>query len=445
MTYTCPKCGAESPQPFCKDCQSSILEAATGTSKVPGAPALPVAPGTAFGPPDAREPSPTAHSDPGSSDGIPSPGEELDSPAPRDVRPRGHRLPGRPAATPRATQAPAAAGATSSPELHGFLKDGFEFYLVAGIGGTGKTQMIDAFRRLPTPSGKGGYLDLLHAKRKQGRVMPTSQGSMESYPFHIGGDRKGVLVDASGEDFRDLYPHYRHITGPEDPHVKLLGQIARRLHGLILLLDIEKLRGEADPRYPEHKQQTDILAWILSLVRWLRFDGSYPDPNVKFHVHVDTRVRLMSRRLDIPILVLFSRADALRGLPIPRDASHTFGPPSALPSRTVGDAAHERKLTPVGESPLLIAWHLLPDLHTALTTHARHFRYDFAHSIVLDQTTGTVKEDVPCGIRLSLEWLLEGKWSRSIGTGQWLALQRWLDVATGRSERWRRLPGIRAL
>jgi hypothetical protein len=103
-----------------------------------------------------------------------------------------------------------------------------------------------------------------------------------------------------------------------------------------------------------------------------------------------------------------------------------------------------RTLYPLGEDPLLLAYHCLPELVEAVSTHAKYFRFDFVHSLVSDHDTGEVTDSDSCGVTLSLQWLLDPVWHRrfvwKLSSGFWIGLQKFLDTIVKRSSRWKRLP-----
>jgi len=167
--------------------------------------------------------------------------------------------------------------------------------------------------------------------------------------------------------------------------------------------------------------QVEILAWMLVLLRWLQQGGRRaPGSRISFQEDVNREVMRHRRRLKVPVLVLFSRADELNDLPLPGSS---------------------RSLYPVGESPLLLAYHRLPRLLEVLATHVDHFRLDFVHSLVTDHDTGEIVDPEACGVSLSLAWLLDGSWRwPTLPTRHWIAWQRFVDAKIRGDDRWERLP-----
>jgi hypothetical protein len=75
-----------------------------------------------------------------------------------------------------------------------------------------------------------------------------------------------------------------------------------------------------------------------------------------------------------------------------------------------------------------------------LFEHAKYFRYDFLHSIVTDERGIKKDDEPPCGVELSLKWLLNhrGRWPR-LPTQHWIRIQQTIDFIL-RRDRWERLP-----
>lgn len=308
--------------------------------------------------------------------------------------------------------------------LDDYKKQGYALYLAAGIGGVGKTQLLDAFQKTQPflrPSVRGG-------RDTETRVVSTAQGSFSCYPVKVG-TRRAVFVDAAGEDFRTMYPSQRPSGVLSEAEARFLRLVATSLSGLILMVDLNRLWGEipggiADPG---DRHQERILAWILEMLRWFRFDGRYDAKSaIPFQDQVDAGVKRLSQwqRLRFPVQVIFSKADELLEVPLPARAAPWIGKSTAA-----------RTLYPVGEQPLLLAYHHLPLLYSALQEHVRHFRFDFAHSLVFDP-----EDHTPCGVIPSLAWVLQRGWGLAPGTDTWVRLQRGIDAVTFRGARWKRLP-----
>lgn len=316
-----------------------------------------------------------------------------------------------------------------------YIDQGYELYLIAGIGGVGKTQLLDAyFKDKPV-------LPPIHGRKNDNmRVMPTGPRSFVCYPVKVG-TRKAVFVDASGEDFRALYPLLRPSRTLPEADSKLLKVVANSLRGLILVVDLERFWAEnaSGDEDPGDREQVRIAAWILQLLRWFRFDGEYnAESPTPFQDQVNRSVQRMSagQRLPFPVQIIFSKADKLGKVELPPRAQSIWSQ----------GGSNTRTIHPPGEAPLLLAYHHLPLLYDALREHVRIFRFDFAHTLVLAKDSEAIRDATPCGVEYSMSWLLERRWAPEFGTGTWVWMQRWLDRLTFfRRARWRRLPEPREL
>lgn len=306
-------------------------------------------------------------------------------------------------------------------QLQDYLKKGYEVFLIAGITGAGKTELLGAYKQ-------NAYLDEL--VREQGRALPTPVESLNCYAIEVG-RRKVIFMDASGERFRQLYPEAGGV-GLREAQIEFLRTVSSQLRGLILLVDLGRLWGSERAQDPANARQVQIVSWVLQLLRWLRFGSKYEPGPVSFQAHVNRELKTMRRRLKIPVQVLFSKADCLNGLLAPQQSGHQSRP---------GETAVHRTLFPAGEDPILLSYHCLPELLETLVTHARHFRFDFVHSLVTDRVTGAVTDSSSRGVTLSLQWLLGWSWRwPMIPSRYWLWLQHFLDAVVMRNDRWKRLP-----
>jgi hypothetical protein len=239
-------------------------------------------------------------------------------------------------------------------------------------------------------------------------------------------------MDAAGERFRQLYPALRATRSIGVEQIEFLKHISKRLGGVILLLDLRRLWGPEQANDPANSRQVEILAWVLTLLRWLRCCGNYKAGPVTLEEHVNRTVMRLRRRLDIPVQILFSKADGLGGLVVPQNRKLQW---------LRQEQAADRVLYPAGEDPLLLAYHALPELFEAVTKHANHFRFDFVHAMVADPDTQEIVDPNACGVTLSLQWLLDSTWRQPwpmIPTRHWLGVQRLLDGLTNRGRRWRK-------
>jgi hypothetical protein len=311
-------------------------------------------------------------------------------------------------------------------ELERYVREGYAPYLVAGVAGVGKTEMLVSYERQLALRRDGTYLGAREGR--SGSVESTTPGTLNCFPVAAGG-RKVVLIDASGEHFKGLYPYLRQAGRVNPDEVDFLRLLARHLRGLALLIDLKKL-WQRDSTQSDAAQQVEIAVWILMLLRWLRYDGRYDETSpIAFQDDVSRKLKLMRRRLKVPVLVLFSLADQLVNLTIP-----------ARPDVLQRENSPARLLVPAWEDPLLFAYHCVPTLFGGLMTHCDQFRFDFAHSLVLS-VTGAIGPRIPCGIRESLGWLVDADWRwPALPTRFWVGVEKRLDAMRGRAIRWERLP-----
>ncbi|MEN8215618.1 MAG: hypothetical protein ABFS56_04445 [Pseudomonadota bacterium] len=314
-------------------------------------------------------------------------------------------------------------------QIEEYVDQGYGIFLMVGVSGTGKTQVLEAFQRIQG-------IPLNPFKKTGDRVHPNPPNEVKAYPIKKSlTQSKAMFVDASGENFSGLYPHLVNERGTTTKEQLRIPEIvASKLLGLVLLIDIKSFFGDTASASGEDKsrqqlareQQIKIVTWILMVFRWFLNGGNYHENTIlPLHDHINAKVGQMTgrkTRLNIPVQVLFSKADELYDFPVP-NADHI--------------------LYPLKDSPFFIAYHHLSELHEALLEHANYFRYDFVHSIVNDPDTGIVKKnEPPCGVELSLKWLLNHR-SSGWSTQHWIQIQQMIDTLLLRGRRWREPPKTR--
>jgi pimeloyl-ACP methyl ester carboxylesterase len=165
-----------------------------------------------------------------------------------------------------------------------------------------------------------------------------------------------------------------------------------RLAAIVLVVDLTNTVDEMAST-PWLDQEID-LEFTLGAIRFLRQDKSPDIEDVNLSTLIASRLPRLPR-LDVPVLVLFSKADMLGEL--------------------------------TNEAPLRFARRRLPRLHASLRTHARRYRFDFVHTMktpdendprAQDPDVKAVQVERPCGVLLSMEWLLTDpfRWMPSLPT-----------------------------
>jgi hypothetical protein len=305
-------------------------------------------------------------------------------------------------------------------ELEEHIKEGYDFFLVAGIGGVGKNFLLKAFDKVQGTANVD----------RVSTTMSTALGVIEAFTIDtnfVAGVPNRAFVNISGEDFKLTYPSLQHSRTITQDDIKILKLLASNLRGLVLLFNLNDYWGSTERKEQideSVKKQVEIIGWFLTVFRWLFNGGTYPENNqhdlgtyIQGTVH---KMKGRKTRLNIPVQVLFSKADELR-----RNKCVVPGTEYALQPRK--------------ESPFFLAYHYLPELHEALLRHANYFRYDFARSALPDPDTG-VDEINPCGVELSFKWLLTPKSRFRFSTQTLIEIQQFWDKLNGRGERWERYP-----
>ena len=439
MIYPCPNCGRQWEKPFCPDCRIHIKTAANiGTpqgNEIQTGTAISREPGVLGSPASELPERASADADPWEQADqdwkhAPQEADDVDQGQATEAPPRPPHF----SVLPPESRGAGTAWIDSSERsefdstgeilLEGQraveenLHSGYEIFLVAGITASGKTQLLEAFARL-----NPGYLRSHEMQGDGKQVKRTTVGTLEVHSVPLPG-RTVAFLDAPGELFEKLLPSEGRI---EKESLQLPKLIAKHLRGLVLVFDLLQFWSE-DVIRPAAKRQIEILAWVLEILRWARHQGAYPvNTSIPLDRYITQETRTMKQRLDIPVLVLFSKADELRQQTIPE---------------------HGRKLRPEQEQPFFFARHCLPDLYGAVEAHADHFHFDFIHSIVSDPGNGPEVEPSapiisapPCGIQPAFDWLLDPAWERRGGvpSRRWISIQQWLDHFTGRRRRWLQL------
>jgi hypothetical protein len=255
-------------------------------------------------------------------------------------------------------------------EFNALLGEGREAIIICGGPQTGKSEIAAGLiRALALDRGQAELPMLRSSSKSLFTLGATNPGEI----WYQGAGKNHVFLDPSGEFFRRLSPTYRRELGisgdiPEE-YFDFVRSAVAKLGGLVLVLD---LTHEDDDLSAWRSQEME-LGFILAALRWLRFDKSSRPQALGLTDTIASRVARLPR-LDVPVLVLFSKGDRLDRYTI--------------------------------QVPLQFARTHLPNLHGSLLTHARRFHYDFCHTM---ERVGAGDRAVerPCGVLLSMEWLLD--------------------------------------
>jgi len=273
-------------------------------------------------------------------------------------------------------------------EFNALLNAGFQAVVICGQSRSGKSEIATGFTRANT----------VFRGRSQVSTAGVQSGSLHvaggTTPGHVWFEvantrRKRAFLDPSGEFFRSLSPTYRQqfkLGDITEEYFDFVRSAIGKLAGVILVVDLTST-VDAFSDAPWRNQEID-LDFNLAAIRWMRHDRDARIEGLSVERNIAARVPGL-RRLDVPVLVLFSKADLL-----PDDYSI--------------------------ENPLDFARNRLPHLHASLLTHARRFRFEFAHTMLGDPDNAR-RETRPCGVLLSMEWLLSDpfRWVPSLPT-RWL-------------------------
>lgn len=315
--------------------------------------------------------------------------------------------------------------------LRHYIDENYALPLMAGVFRTGKTQILKGFDITDQPGYNtegGSENDIIVRGTHRGEIF------IKDVNIKLAG-RKTAFVDISGEHFVALCPdmdNQNHTISEQDLLVLKLLATTKKIAGLVLVIDLTTQWNAYNTDFPAYRQQIQIASSLLLLLRWLTYDpevnldANFLSENPNLRMIASNKVAAMGskKRLNFPVLVLFSKADELWGKPIPEYYEQT-----------------SRCLYPAYEKPYFIARHCLRELHDALLEHARFFHFDFCHAIEVDLDTGMLVEGPPIGVGLALRWLLSmdkniQKYRWNIDTKHWITAQWWLDLLTWHRSRW---------
>jgi len=268
--------------------------------------------------------------------------------------------------------APAApAGIVGLDEFHALLDRGTKAVILCGASYSGKSEIASGYIRANSAyRGRAQNLTLRASLRSDYVLGATNPGEVWFQVI----DNKRAFLDPSGEFYKWLSREERQRLGLTDDVTEANFQFVQRavsaLAGIIVVVD---LTSTVDRRQQQPwRRQEEDLKFVLSALRWLRWDKEARPEAIGVSTNIAQRVSTLPR-IDKRVLVLFSKADQLARL--------------------------------TNQTPLELARKRLPTLHGALMTHASRFRYDFCNTMV--KTAQGDQAVDPCGVLLPMDWLLD--------------------------------------
>ena len=351
-TYQCELCGRYYDEPWCSQDQRELTRevdpATVPTGEVVAAIERNAADLAAATPPVATEEP---------------------APPPRLVRVRPPRPVAEPA--PAETVQPQGREIVGLAEFRSLLERDFRAVVVCGLPGTGKSQIVNAFTKANTLYRGRAQFAMQRATLRTDHALGSTLAQEVWYQV---ADDRHVFLDPSGEFFRALSLEERQrlrLPDVTDEYFDFVRDAVQKLAGIVLVVDL--FGGGAQLDRSGWRAQENDFTFVLPTLRWLRFEKEPRPPGMGVSINIAARVQRLPR-LDVPVLVLFSKADRLDTL--------------------------------TNQVPLDFARRHLPALHGALLTHAKRFRFDFCHTMVRSGD-GDRAVDRPCGVLLSMEWLLD--------------------------------------
>ena len=280
---------------------------------------------------------------------------------------------------PAAPVAASTADIVGLDEFHALLDRGTKAVVICGEAQSGKSEIAFGYIRAnDVYRGKAQNLTLRATLRTDDALGATNPQEIWYQVI----DDKRAFLDPSGEFFRRLSPSERQrhqLPDVTDADFQFVQRAVSALAGVVLVVN---LTAAVDPQHPAAwRRQEEDLKFILSALRWLRWDRDARPDAIGVSTNIAQRVSMFPR-IDKRVLVLFSKADQ-------------------LPKFT-------------NQTPLDFARRRLPVLHGALMTHARRFRYDFCNTMI--KTAQGDQATDPCGLLLPMEWLLDDRF-------RWLPFQ----------------------
>jgi hypothetical protein len=290
-----------------------------------------------------------------------------EAPRPKPVSPAVEPPP--PPPPPAPAPAPLSQNVVGLEEFHALLDRGGEAVIICGDSQSGKSHIAAGYIRAMALYRGASQNPTLRTTIKDDTFGATNPGEIWYQII----DDKRVFLDPSGEFFHQLATDVRQRIGLgvlTEADFVFLQRAVSRLAGIVLVFD---LTSAVDPRSSAPwRRQEDDLKFVLSALRWFRFERDVRPDAIGLSANIAQRVSRFPR-LDRRVLVLFSKADQLA------------------------------KFT--NQSPLEFARKRLPVLHAALMTHAGRFRYDFCNTMIKTESGDQAAD--PCGVLLPMTWLLD--------------------------------------
>ena len=270
----------------------------------------------------------------------------------------------------------------------------FSSVILCGMSNSGKSEIASGFTRANTYfRGRSQTSTLRSTSGKMYSLGGTLPDEVWFQP--INARRRLVFLDPSGEFFKRISPTERQRLNLPDvtpDHFRFVRSAVEKLAAVVLVVDLTKTLDELGAS-PWLNQEIDLDS-TLGALRFLRHGKIEEVENVTLSTLIYSDLRRLPR-LDVPVLVLFSKADMLGEL--------------------------------TNENPLDFARHRLPRLHRSLLTHARRYRFDFVHTMKTPEPgelrpehgkVDAIQVERPCGVLLSMEWLLTDafRWMPSLPT-----------------------------
>jgi GTP-binding protein EngB required for normal cell division len=296
-----------------------------------------------------------------------------------------------PAQSDQAPPAPAPVPAAKAPEIRNLAEfealltaEKFESIVICGLGNSGKSEIASGFTRANMAFRQKATISTMRASSGVAYSLGgTAPG--EVWFEILNTRRKLVFLDPSGEFFQKISPSERQRLRLPDitpEYFQFVRVAVKRLAGIVLVVDLTRTLDDM-AESPWQNQELD-LAYTLGALRWLRHDKAAAVEQLGVTSLIASRL-LNLPRLDVPVLVLFSKADKLGEL--------------------------------TNKLPSSFARNRLTTLYGAVHSHARRYRFDFVSTMHV--VNGVDRQAPrPCGVLLPMEWLVSNpfRWMPSLPT-----------------------------